>query len=741
MNEFVNYGMKEIKPSFKDRVNNFIVMHPIIVALVIMFVISLMFGGCQRAKAEEMNSSLRSEVESVLSTYSVDWQQYSSYFDDIFASCPYVMAYKLSFNDTYIVIFDFYYIDNIGFKNINNSNGFQFYTSRVSINGSYFSTIIDSNVSSFSLGTSYRAIFSSRHQLCRIFKVPVTYSSLSVYSNQYGLLNMIGGVDWTTIVRGPDVNYIGDAASSFSIDEIYVKYGNIPFNTSRMIVTYPDDTWSSITSSTEGFKVYKQSIHNQEFLMIDFSDCVAWNLMGNSDLYVSNASFDLNVGSDTHLFELDEQSYYHYNFNSKRAYWQIPFSAFSAFGFDDASLVTVSNVVVDFGFVAGMPMNYTANFIGTVTLKGSSDSNLLPPSSDTLVQEDDYNPTILLNVTNSVLESYSQSVFDYELVPDYTTVLSGLADYIIIDAWYWDNSPTLYEANKQPDAEFQIANYLYDNSFALFYDAIILHVFHHTTDGADATRPAGYVVFYTHRYYLRNGILALNTNLTTLIEYERLSKNYLYDLYSFTFDKLGNIDQNTYEFFVAALAHNSAVEGFLSNIYGALGGLDNLLGRILDALADLHLDQLDTIDAKLTTIISNMGQSGGGGSVSVPDEDDTIEEAIKYYLLCEDSIGVERAIFEDKFSVWFTGKWHLWLQGKKENGTAPEDNHFFIIGESVELVTNAYDFLTSEPYFWRLFSSWFDSLAGNDNGGEFNQYLTTFGKGHYNPDHYNGINE
>lgn len=796
MNEFVNYGMKEIKPSFKDRVNNFIVMHPIIVALVIMFVISLMFGGCQRAKAQGVPAYVKDYSDQVLLPYLISQAQIDIY-NDCLQNYQYFVVLKDTsqyFSDgSYLFIFSSqqflifpngYPSGTYNYSGIPTRNGTKGWGS-IGTTGSYTSADL--------------VVFSqtkNNNAIKNIFKVNYSFSSgsSSRFSTGYTITNLFGSYSAGSY----------DALISTTDYTLTSFIGNGTFYTRGNFSLTATDLYSSIYD--DNFEIYKTFGNggiNDPILHIGYSQ-----LSSSGYPYNSYTSYTLTFevdGSRIPVTVTSNGSYSEYfvdtslNAPMEFIYRLLNNGMFNFATSNSVKLVSVSMSATFYpttDFTVGTPETYTKSTLCNLILKGSSGSviDYTPPetvhpnfiqvtqqtyfdnrsgfiSSGTtydvpqwadevkIAYVEDFFSSNFATVENYLNENYDYVVFGntlsslvfqetltaeqeqnfYDLSTLAYDLLSTAASYFNItlsnssgsyQSVSWDSiTPTMQRTIYSAFAKQINLDYILQSSDVISLDCIALI-------GADASNQISQLSYdsrskyFTTRYFTRLNTFALG-NVQYAIEANSAIAQNTYDL---LYAYLDHMDRELLD----SLGLNNS---YLQSVNTLLNSMLDALGRILDALADLHLDQLDTIDAKLTTIISNMGQSGGGGSVSVPDEDDTIEEAIKYYLLCEDGIGVERAIFEDKFSVWFTGKWHLWLQGKKANGTAPEDNHFFIIGESVELVTNAYDFLTSEPYFWRLFSSWFDSLAGNDNGGEFNEYLTTFGKGYYNPDHYNGINE
>lgn len=428
----------------------------------------------------------------------------------------------------------------------------------------------------------------------------------------------------------------GHYLDSFRYDYSYSNYdGCIGF--SRSSDRYGRQIIQNYTppAQTEGLKVYKQSIHNREYLMIDFSDCVSWNLVPNdADIYISDASFNLNIDGTTHLFELDSEHYFTTKRDKEKAYWQIPLSQFNAFGLESANNVYVDNVHINYGFVAGMPMNYDIYYLDKVYLKGSADvvDGLEQPDDTEKVEYESYedNSTII-NQFNLALGQGGTHNYQYFYYGDaYSTRLlaeqsiEGVAEILYIDAQivtdtgagdqiYYYMGPNTYDKDN-----YKIDPLFINNEWALYCDCVIFDIYKDYA-GALETADIRYyasVVYYTQRYYIRNGFISMSYSLKDIVEYSKKTEEYSYLIYSTLYDKLGNMDKNLYKFMISQIAHNSSVENALSNIYGSFDDLNDLIGRIIDILQDLHLDQLDTIDAKLTTIISNMGQSGGGSSSS-----------------------------------------------------------------------------------------------------------------------------
>ena len=536
------------------------------------------------------------------------------------------------------------------------------------------------------------------------------YYATHTYINSVSGFNTIGStVIASTLYPGQifipdDALYYGvDSGSSAAFGNYEPYVINHEWNNVNTIKNIP-------STNTDGLKVYKQTIHNTNFLYVDYSDCV--NIVPT---YLEVSSLFGNIDIDGSIYEIDYDStsqYYHINNSTGKVYYQIPFNALSL-NDENITSAVLNDVVVAVSWSTTLSQgDESLLWVTPIYLIGSPhDIGGFTPDSSNEQPQETYTPEMnaqyYLDIYSMYNDGHTGDPFVYNenlsLYSSHQLALDSvkmLADVMEMDTWYINSvDKILYASNTD-----LFGDYIYDNGFGLYYDAIIFDVYDRHVDGVinPVNVYKGTGVLYTERYYTRNGLKTCTDSLKDIITYDRMCSDYLYLLYDVTYKKLRSLDNNTAEFFNNQGIFNSQVILFLENINSFLPDISGLLNDILDALKDLQLSQLDTIDTKLSTIIDNMT------GAEPFNEDDTIAEAIAYYQSHTQS----QAVFEDKYSVWFTGYCHFWLQeyGEEEpvrnrssnvnDFASSEKRH--IIFRTFKIITNIYDKMKEDLLFNRV---------------------------------------
>lgn len=431
--------------------------------------------------------------------------------------------------------------------------------------------------------------------------------------------------NYTTQYTNPEYNYPRSSQGCIAYGEFYGLNGS---STNSGIAFKVDEFEAPPSTNTDGLVVYKQSIHNNEYLLIDFSKCVDWSLATNSDYYLGESSFTLDIDGTQETIELDEETYYTYNVNTKKAYFQIPVSFFNAYGYENAVNVFATNISINYGIVVGMPINFEAHYIDNVWLKRAADIDFEPSDyqkeaeityQDNISYVEEYNDYIVYNDSSFSME-YNIDQPLYASVDSALASINGTAKTFTIEAWYdSEDTDKVYFLPLETTTSDRVIlwDFLIDNPYALYCDVLVVNVKRYTLPTSynsntpwEYTHSVGAMVIYTQRYYLRNMSNAVITSLVDVVEYDKTVAQYTYWLYDLAYDKLTNMDENMAAYFTSDLQILNDVLIKLDSINNIVPNLEDILNNILDALQNLDLDMPETdlsgISSQLATIITKL---------------------------------------------------------------------------------------------------------------------------------------
>ena len=388
-------------------------------------------------------------------------------------------------------------------------------------------------------------------------------------------------------------------------------------------------------NSTVGLKVYKQTIHNQSFLYVDFSDLIEYDAT-----YDYQSSVFGNINIDGMIYELDYDNsspYYHNERNTEKIYYQIPFSSLSLTD-PEIEVATLEDLEVDLSVNNHLMENdYTFYWLDRLYLIGSPHDNggFTPDSSSE-------SPQIIINDNSQTINEYNTAIYNshsadgFNFYPSqayfsdanktgtekaYDSIQGKFTGatiecYIYDDGTVLDGSNQIFvrESNSIPNESdaTPLMQYLYDNAFGLYYDVIICDIYDYEyTDTPTHYSYYASIVIYGELYYVKNGINSFTFSLKDIIQYDKACSDYLYKLYDVSYKKLGSIDTNIAEYFNLEGTRIEQIILGIENINNILPDMKDLLKNILDALHDLDIEPTDTtaIENKLDDIYTRLGNS------------------------------------------------------------------------------------------------------------------------------------
>lgn len=749
----------EIKPSLKVRIQNFIVLHPILLAFIISLFVMLLFGGCDRAKASEMDLDSQTYVISEIENAN-NYNDLSSLLSFVFSNYPYYLEFvgdelngnTYVYNGKYFVFYlnekMFPYIvretstsllnplDSIGSAQWSGSSGVYNGINRIdgilptipSFSGSsyywvgLYYNLLTNNITAFGVGfgrtgSTYRS--ANVYNLDNEIISSISYIGYSSAPNSYSrFLYNPDGYSSTYIAVGGRIDVAFD--EYFSNHYLYIASGTYNSDTISKCWLLPEKrNISEMPSQTEGLKVYKRTLQNQNSLVVDFSDLISISqAVSNS----STLALTINVdGSDTVLNFDSESDYYYYNTSLQKAYYQFSYNALGLTGDIDyayVSSVTVNNTTSS----PGGSSTETFFYLDLVTLIGTPPSN---GYEDEEIEQFEYNDIIdateMETINEALLYAITSSTggnngiglgissFPYSVNP--ADNLPSWADITTFEVW----APVYgtFNQNERIDRfylEFNssLSPYFFDQDdilsevfkYSAYYDIVIIKL--HTvpsvqnTDGTftplNDTEYGSYYttiygVFVSDRYYEH----FTSSNIFNLLKYSKNIDTNLYLTYDYLKQRLDNMNSNMVEYFKTSSDKLNSIIGLLESLNNSLPDLNNLLNRILNTLLNLNISSPDIdiapVISRLDSILSIMNNHN---------EIDTIQECIDYYE--EHSQGGLPSFdvwLDNMFSVWLTGRVHSWIQDSNPDINESRGN---IIVRTFDVLSGTYDDIIGDNF-------------------------------------------
>lgn len=712
------------------------------VVCLILFVV-LFFGGCERAKAVEFQTPddiynyyqlyTNDNFYNIVEQISSDCSYWSIWYDSISGEAGIVFTPNTNFNGFFWTA-NSNFINDFNYSNQpfvqNNDHYSNFMASMYTLYGGDMDFVSYGNYVQYWNTYIYSLHFKNGYIDIYRFWADRSdwhgWQTMSYSAGYYCVANVNRHREFYNISNATWNGYTsGHYLDSFRYDYSYSNYdGCIGF--SRSSDRYGRQIIQNYTppAQTEGLKVYKQSIHNQNFLYVDFSDLVSVGAHSSNE---SDVSIAINIDDTESTFTFDDtSSYYHRDVSSAKIYYQIPFSALSLTGNIDYAYVTNVTVNSTVYFQGGGSESETFYYLDRVNLIGRAPAeNITPP--ETLPTVDNitgYDSETITNIYELISLANSGT---FAPDPDYN-LTGGLTQRVPISQWgddvsssvihlYHFRSTTGFAAGTVELGRYYLKfdpsqtsigdiytnhvspwDMVRENNFSGYYDVLELVVHEQDWSGSTGnlsyTDEIRYYYFVSYRYQEKL-ILLREMDILNYIKYGNDIMSNVYDLEK---ERLNYISNTLYAYTKEALPELVKIYDVLNNIDGVLPDLKDILNRILDALLNLQLEQLDAIDTKLSTIITAIGnQSGEGGNADLTPVLNRLDTLINFNLAngSTQSPGYLRFV--------------NWLREVDSSGNALPDT-------PVKYVSDTFDIFTT------LFKSFPYSSDPDGNGVGFSDY-------------------
>lgn len=664
---------------------------------------------------------------------------------------------------------------------------------------SWYSTVISKNALSDTSNTiCYR--FTSglnSNQYLGGYKVYNMYNQSRVAEKFNVRYNYIG----THNTNGYYIKYGSDnGRREFTSFEYIASYGNVYIqNGIQSLGTY-ENSIEPITNNTPGFEVYKLDTKGGIYFHADFSSLISISpAVSNSSTFTCTVHLD---DTEQVISLDSSSEYYQYDVRYMEAYYSFPiaslvtnYNTFENVWIDNVKVINTTSspggsasqtfVYIDPIIIQGEIPNLEPENISKVEEKGDtledmgipyySGEQLRDLYNDNLfnqwITEDEFYERIaslgggrsvkLVGATDqNVYENNKDNTLEY--LSNIADILTGTADIPGVGATmtvvYGVNSffdtITAPRNNGQIDFNGAAEDYIRNNLYSSTYDIIVLQAYYDaealqtnsqnllytpikSIDDVHAGEPYAGQIFYvilTQRYIESlnlDGIGAVQKLLESDVYYVKATYNYLYN-------RLNDFEDKTLSGLSSIIGLDTDIVSKLNVLSVDVSNILEVLKKIFDSLGALHLTQLDTIDTKLQTIITNMGNSGGGDGFN---EDDTVAEAIAYYKSHNDNGEPDASVwYDDKMSIWLAGKVHSWFQG-----SSALDNRTSLLSDVFNAMTSMYDAMKDEEYFFSTVQFYLELISGQmtpeDAGDPDYTYFNHFFDDDFDPDTYGGFSE
>lgn len=758
-------GMTEIKPNIKIRIKNMFLMHPVAVAVVLVLVVLVMFGGCSTARAESLDPEYVEWFDNHLADRFNQVQLDSIH--SVMNICPYYIWIYDEGSDYWLLIFTKYaYTEASGSISIEpwlssgqynislgyNSSpkcGYTPYTlgnksSTATDRANYGYYYCDSNGNGNYLQLS--SVSYSDRSWNRYW-----YNCTASELNGFASVNMISYTfDWLTY----GVHQLEDNSHIYSnAGFARLLLGEYTARSDWYCAPYPEDDYVeddrlklSVLTDGTGARYLHANLTDFWFgtpgvVVNEFSDInVSIDADGNSLVYLltsENSIFRLSqengyfhIETSLRYFELDDYDravITGFSFNqSASAYGQSetfsyhilcnlvlkdtnPEPVIDEVEYDDDAITQkITQIVID-------AIREQVNFEeGYYSPQGGGGTALEVP--------DGFNVKYVMIMGSTPVSTVIQRFLDGRYV-----YLIGLEQYLSSFGSAIVNEVT--GITSTDDAEAYIEDSLKNNEYAAYYDIV---VFYWCPDSSLAEVDCMYY------YYTESGRLRQANQLLADIYQEANQTAYnTYAIYDYLYTRLNDFEQQSLDKMFQTNNLMRVSNEWVQSIYNKLDGLNDIVDAIDNIMPYNDATVVSLIEGVLIKLNDIVDAIEGLGSQN---EDDTVAEAIAYYRSHSTANGYPTdAVFSDnKLSLWMSGKVHLYLQGSSLN-----DTRQLTLMYAFDAFRGAWDTIRSDGSYFNAIGQFLQSFSGepmeNANGNiTFMQHIWTTD---FDPTKFNGYKE
>lgn len=739
-------GMTEIKPGIKIRIKNIFLMHPVAVAVVVVLFVLVLFGGCSTAKASE-TADVYDEIEAYyFANMSTSNKQAirNVVFDTDRPLKYYFIAYNTAYlqNHNAIIIFSEYpeiMVNAVCSIPEGNYQG--------TLSGSYITWQI------YNDNRNCRIADNNDYTSCKMAAIWVdggsnpwgalfdyyrsgqsSTASIPYWIYKFTSRTAIGGLSLGSN-RGVEATVHGYKSNAV----FFNNYGAVMNNTDPIPSDYVEDNRLRLSVLSDSY--------GDDFLRIDFT-----RFMVGDNNYTSNSFHDvvveMNADDNNITVDIDDISTIADTQPNIRYIRDV---LLSKLGLDDYENVTITAVTfVQTVTVLQMSQDYQYSILCDYRLKGSSfvpsmldleydDDTSVGKISQVVIDEiadqvnfqegyyspmggggqqlvvpDGFNVKYVMIYGSKPLSSVIQSFIDGNFISG----LTSLNDYIV-DA--------VFGITSSDGAKEYIDGSVRDNHYTQSYDIVVYYWC------PDSSLGEVDVMYY---YLTSCGRLRQANQLLADIYVEANQTAYnTYAIYDFLYNRLNDFENKTLE--TLGLIKTDTAEGisWLQSLNSSVLGLEDVVSNgIMSIIASIPnaFDDSGILDV-LVDILDAIGD------ISSDNEDDTVAEAISYYLAHNDNGYPTSQVFaEHKMSLWFSGKVHNYLEG-----SSIDDTRQLTLMYAFDAFRGAWDTIRSDNSYFGAIGEYLQSFSGepmNNANGNIH-YIQHIWTDSFDPSRYDGLTE
>lgn len=283
--------------------------------------------------------------------------------------------------------------------------------------------------------------------------------------------------------------------------------------------------------------------------------------------------------------------------------------------------------------------------------------------------------------------------------------------------------------NATQAAEKVIYEYLEDNYYTCVFDYIIFDwVFYDDPENSDAG--------YDHLYFYYNtlsGRVRLIDNVLADI-YVDVNQNTANTaaIYNYLFTRLNDFEDTSLDALNDIIGLDRQRNSWLGTLSSGIFNLSfissNGFSDVVDAVNAIEFDFVPFDDSDILSALSDISSKLTAIFGRDDNEDDTVSEAIAYYLSNNSGgLPTQDVYLDNKMSLWMSGKVHVWLQG-----SSAADSRQGLLIDSFDFMSQFYDSLQSHGLIGGV-RNYVRSFTSGTSSGSAETVYKTIWTGSFDP--------
>lgn len=714
--------MNEIKPNLLTRIKGFFLLHPVAVAIIMFIFAIMLFGGCEKARADGMENYALDYLDGYMQeNFPESYSVYEAHKSEYYSFVTYMV--------NNVTVCDILPRPNSGISTITEGYASYFEAFNRGVGASYNNNpyrlaVYTSDILTDITVPCYAYRFVRNSSAIGVGQFPISVSSTM---NHY----LYQGYHWYFGSRGRDSN-------PYTMLYTFGTYTitSSPRTVSNVIGYAPDgtDVYCNFTKVTNFIPSYTEDSRlkfaiiddtsNGKTLMTDIRDFIRdfpIHDTSHSSVYLDPEKIVLGYTVDgvARTITLDSN-----NSSIRSKYiFETPLSAFDYSESDDIVSITTCDFTI-VGTAQGDPDLTSQSYKVSCDYPIKRVSNSIDKGNNQYANDvngDITSPEVSqsLNYLITFREGYGFDFDEFSDIefPDYYTYADvylynnqAAYNYLINNLFNPNSVAYIIQniANDEDEVITQIGLFLDDSNYGQYYDVIVFDWIQESSSSI------------THTYYYFETVSGRNKATTQIVRILQEDVNNIKVNSAAIFTAVDNLENESLEYFNAKLDIDEDILGWLRTIDYSINGINIPEPDYSDITS-----RLNYIMDKLSIIANHSSE---------PSEDDTVSEAIAYYKLHSLNDFPIQSVFDDnKLSIWMAGKVHSWLQGTDAQTTKTS-----LLNDAFDTLKSLYDSLTNEVDFFGNMEKYLLALRGGQIMDLDGKYFSRFFMNTFDPDTYDG---